>query len=305
MDLQTAAWFVLAISGVSAGNMAAGFWFGSRLSYHRRRDSLSGRRVNSRSLRRVALERSANDHRRYLDDAECVMSQAMLLTGLCESHGVPETVTEVIARLVAIMTAMRDQIARGAAVAEELARVDHVRHPGGGATKSPEPAKEALTMQEIAGLASSADQADGPKDGDAATKRYRYSSRQSLLPRYGSDVPDVNDLLPVTCHDLSSGGLSFFTSQEPDYKQFYVSLGVGSERRFMLAEVKSHRSVYMYENMGYLVNAQFQARVGWEAWQDAVAGLETQEQRKPTNGPLTITWSRPAGPPDLKGKAQR
>ena len=288
MGFETAVWFVLLITCVSAGNMAAGYWVGARLSYYRRRDSLSGRRANSRSLRRVALERSANDHRRYLDDAECVTSQAMLLTGLCESHAVPATVTQVIARLVALMTAMRDQIARGAAVAQELARVDHVRHPGGGATKAPEPTIQALTMREIVGLASSAEQAEIPKEGDAATKRYRYSSRQYLLPWYGSDVPDVSDFLPVTCHDLSSGGLSFFTSQSPDYQRFYISLGAGSDRKFMLAEVKSHRSVYMYENMGYLVSAQFQARVSWEAWQDAVVGLELQEQQELTDAPLAI-----------------
>jgi hypothetical protein len=119
-----------------------------------------------------------------------------------------------------------------------------------------------------------------PFQGETLAQRYRYEALQFLAP-FQDELPDPRAFIRVRCRDLSSGGLSYFAKELPDYEWQVVSLGNLPNRAFFVAEVEHCRSVFMYGNMGHLIGCRFVKRLGgiytWDERSDTIV-RSRQEQ---------------------------
>lgn len=90
-------------------------------------------------------------------------------------------------------------------------------------------------------------------------KRYKYA--QMIAPMYHGRVPKHEEFFEVTCHDLSSGGFSFYYHLDPRFTQLAVALG-----RFPLMSCFSARVVHVREVVVdgltlFQIGCQFEGRL--------------------------------------------
>lgn len=121
--------------------------------------------------------------------------------------------------------------------------------------------KDGLTEAEISGMTEShtydADHAQRPEI------RRRYVCEQFMAPWSEEDgYLDNLEFTPVRCHDISSSGISFVVTELPASNTLVISIGPHSAPILMAVRVAHSRSVYMYNQIGYLVGCQFIKRIG-------------------------------------------
>ena len=74
-------------------------------------------------------------------------------------------------------------------------------------------------------------------------RRQPFLASQRMAPMAGPDVPDESEFGDVACHDLSSGGFSFFLAHRPDFHRLAVAFGAPPKVIYMAAEVSHCQNV--------------------------------------------------------------
>ena len=121
--------------------------------------------------------------------------------------------------------------------------------------------KDGLTEAEISGLTES--QTFDADQIQRSELRRRYVCEQFMAPWSEEDgFLDNLEFTPVRCHDISSAGISFVVPELPASDTLVISIGPHSAPILMAVRVAHSRSVYMYNQIGYLVGCQFVKRIG-------------------------------------------
>ena len=97
---------------------------------------------------------------------------------------------------------------------------------------------------------------------DAAQRRYPYACVQQLAVWDDAEPqPALTELREVRCHEVWQQGISFFWPEQPDFQRLAISIGSGRNLMFMAAKVAHAKSVYMHNDVRFLVTCQFQHRL--------------------------------------------
>lgn len=89
--------------------------------------------------------------------------------------------------------------------------------------------------------------------------RQSFPVQQLFAPFYRK-MPKSDQFVPVTCHDLSTSGISFFWPQTPDFTKAIVGLGEQPHLTYVAVRVVRHAPC---EPSGHvLVACEFVDRVG-------------------------------------------
>ena len=76
-----------------------------------------------------------------------------------------------------------------------------------------------------------------PKDRRRAPRK-PFRIVQHIAQANDSDVPEWTSFFPVQCHDLSTGGFSFFIKRRPQFNSIVLGLGEPPDVAYLAAEVK-------------------------------------------------------------------
>jgi hypothetical protein len=92
---------------------------------------------------------------------------------------------------------------------------------------------------EESGGARPANESSGlPSDSDRRTSlRQFFEFRQNVAPYFGGMLPGKASFREVECHDISSTGFSFLSSQLPDFEAIVVALGVAPHLVYLQAQI--------------------------------------------------------------------
>ncbi len=100
------------------------------------------------------------------------------------------------------------------------------------------------------------------REGDDRRRAPRrpYYRQQFLAPYDGKNPPSAEDFRLLCCHDISSGGFSFFSPDRPTFDQLVVALG-RAPFVYMIAQVLHARPVEDEPSGNYLVGCRFLRRL--------------------------------------------
>ena len=107
-------------------------------------------------------------------------------------------------------------------------------------------------LSKIEGDARPAEQRKGPREA--------YPVIQLAAPYADSRMPTEEMFREVRCHDISTGGISFFLPHPPDFEYAVVGLGTPPEVTYLTVRVM-HHSPYAGATKGYLIGCRFLGRV--------------------------------------------
>lgn len=94
-----------------------------------------------------------------------------------------------------------------------------------------------------------------------SSPRRNFQYRQKVAPVRGKELPTRKDFFEVECHDISAGGISFFLSEQPDFSNLIVALGVPPFESFFAARVVRVVVSDRDGSIRYLVGCRFTGRV--------------------------------------------
>lgn len=115
----------------------------------------------------------------------------------------------------------------------------------------------------------------GPEADLPGSTRYAYDVPQWIARCAGSRLPAVDEFELVSCHDISSNGISFYADGVPIGQTVLMAIGIGEGPMFVMAEVM-HRRVVMVDNTPtYLVGCRFRRRLTRQADGDVLDGYES------------------------------
>lgn len=97
---------------------------------------------------------------------------------------------------------------------------------------------------------------------DVGVVRQPFKEKQYIAPYTGQGpLPEADDFRAVHCHDLSAGGLSFFSDEPPDFQRFVVRLGTVCEQYYVVARVANVVDVGTSGYPRYRVGCSFLERL--------------------------------------------
>jgi GAF domain-containing protein len=106
------------------------------------------------------------------------------------------------------------------------------------------------------------EEADGTAAGDKRSgRRYRYGYRQRIAPVLDRRPPSEKDFFEVECHDISSGGFSFFLERPPQFERLVAAIGQDRTLNHLIAKVVRVAEVRRNGGAAYLVGCRFVKRV--------------------------------------------
>ena len=94
-----------------------------------------------------------------------------------------------------------------------------------------------------------------------SSPRTPYKHEQMIAPIDNGRLPSQKDFFPVSCHNISAGGLSFTLDHRPEFERLVVVLGKPNSLNTFFAHVVH---VSELKNGGvpkYRVGCQFDSRV--------------------------------------------
>lgn len=121
------------------------------------------------------------------------------------------------------------------------------------------PAATTLSANEMRRFTTPEEVTTEMEDG-SVRRRYPYDCFEMVAPYY-DDEPEPSDTVVVRCHDISRHGVSFFWPEVPDFEDVLVSIGQGGDVTFMEARVRQSKSVYMHDELAFLVGCEFTKRM--------------------------------------------
>lgn len=94
-----------------------------------------------------------------------------------------------------------------------------------------------------------------------ASARHRFPRVQSIAPYVNGQLPSPNMFYAVQCRDLTSGGLSFWLPNPPEFSTLVVALGGEENVKHLTAEVVHTTKIERDGKSMYLVGCRFLGRV--------------------------------------------
>lgn len=107
-----------------------------------------------------------------------------------------------------------------------------------------------------------------PPDGEAANSgrearkspRRAFRAIQMIAPCDDGEMPSKSEFRRVVCHDISTGGFSFFWPDSPQFTKVVAALGTASALTYLNANVIHAKPTSQFKG-GYLVGCQFVDRI--------------------------------------------
>ena len=103
-------------------------------------------------------------------------------------------------------------------------------------------------------------QADCPVERRSCP-RYPFEYVQLVGPHNEGNWPSLDELHPVTCHDISATGFSYRSAEPPQHKSIVLVLGFAAQRKHMLARIVRCQPLPGGERVLYHVGCQFVGRL--------------------------------------------
>ena len=101
--------------------------------------------------------------------------------------------------------------------------------------------------------------------GSAADQRERdrqaYRVTQRIAPYSEGHLPDLSDFRPVRCHDISRGGISYYSLKPPLDEFLVVAVGTGPQTTYLTARVANCIRVEEDSDAMFRVGCEFLTRV--------------------------------------------
>ncbi len=95
-----------------------------------------------------------------------------------------------------------------------------------------------------------------------SSPRREFFYYQRIAPVRGEGVPADDDFAQVVCCDISAGGFSFLSEEQPTFGELVISLGTPPDDRKVMARVVRVSEKDMDGQRSYQVGCQFLGRVG-------------------------------------------
>lgn len=92
-------------------------------------------------------------------------------------------------------------------------------------------------------------------------QRYPFEYVQLVGPHVEGQLPPLDELRPVTCHDISAAGFSYLSHEPPECKALVLVLGFALQRKHMLAKVVNCRLLPGAERPMFHVGCEFIGRI--------------------------------------------
>jgi hypothetical protein len=93
------------------------------------------------------------------------------------------------------------------------------------------------------------------------TPRIEYAYYQQIAPVRNGKMPERSEFVRVACGDISQGGVSYVTPDEPDYESIVVALGPFNMTMFVVARVVSVKPIVAVNGQFFRVGCEFTERV--------------------------------------------
>lgn len=90
--------------------------------------------------------------------------------------------------------------------------------------------------------------------------RHSFECVQWLAPYDGVHLPDLEELRPVLCHDLSQCGFSYYAYEKPETKQVIAALGK-IPPKFFIAEILHAHPTMTKDGYEYQIGCRFVRRL--------------------------------------------
>src|SRR4051812_37493003 len=102
------------------------------------------------------------------------------------------------------------------------------------------------------------DEANQAKDNRRRHERLSFDRIQYVGPFLGEEIPSHDQFRAVQCHDISSGGFSFFAPEMPREEFLVVRLGTDdSDYIYVACEIRFLGRQRRAESVEYLVGCRF------------------------------------------------
>ncbi len=147
------------------------------------------------------------------------------------------------------VTALQQLQSKGGASALNTARLDAPVAPQ---EVVPSPAASEHTF-EPTGQSSERDLRSSP--------RRSYHFRQRIAPIVDSCLPTKKNFIEVECQDISAGGIAFFMTDLPGFKDLVVSLGIPPVQSYFTAKIVRCQKMEDAGRVRYLLGCRFTGRV--------------------------------------------
>jgi PAS domain S-box-containing protein len=99
----------------------------------------------------------------------------------------------------------------------------------------------------------------GTEQRDGVRRSFPY--RQGIAPYVNDKMPEESDYVEVGFRDISAGGVSFLTSDKPDFEQVIIALGSSQNVTLVAAEVMHVDTTQRDGRLMYLVGCRFLRRI--------------------------------------------
>lgn len=92
-------------------------------------------------------------------------------------------------------------------------------------------------------------------------ERSPYPCEQLVAPLHGERLPDASQFVRVKCHDLSTGGFSYFSPALPACDQIVVAFGNATRYTFLAAHIRYAKRVVQAGSTIFQIGCQFLGRM--------------------------------------------
>lgn len=101
-----------------------------------------------------------------------------------------------------------------------------------------------------------------PIEADRALVRHPFRDLQQIAPyQLGGKLPAMGDFYPVRCYDLSTKGISFLSSNPPDFQALIIRLGNPPGARYMISSIANVAPMSVGDEQQYRVGCTFVSRL--------------------------------------------
>lgn len=104
-----------------------------------------------------------------------------------------------------------------------------------------------------------------PGSGRGSERRDRqrrpYPCHQFVAPFRDARMPENDEYQPVLCHDLSTGGFSYFTDELPDHDLIVVAFGAAPKFTYITAQVRYAKRVAQGASALFQIGCMFLGRI--------------------------------------------
>jgi hypothetical protein len=104
------------------------------------------------------------------------------------------------------------------------------------------------------------EQHEASRENRRGNVRHPFDCVQLLAPYDGEHLPDLDELRPVLCHDLSRCGFSYLASEKPVTHHVVAALG-SIPPKFFIAEILHVHPTMTVDGYEYKVGCRFLRRL--------------------------------------------